>query len=161
MATVDHDMASTVTVVAQNQPSRTSFSFAGALKQRYQITSAATISKLRHGHKEFTINIVDAQRSLIIVFYGYNGPGNYTLTNRSNGGDVRITVDQQYWDLSLIATLPCSLMIRSDQPTITPGVDRMRGNFSCLSLPAGHLNKSRQPVAITDGQFDISILVES
>ncbi|WP_126557365.1 hypothetical protein [Dictyobacter kobayashii] len=141
--------------------SRTSFSFSGSSQKDYQLQSTATISKLRHGHKEFTINIVDAKRSLIIVFYGYTGPATYTLTNRTNGGDVRITLDTQYWDLSLIPTLSCSLVIESDEPTTTSGIDHMRGKFSCPNLPAGHSNTSRQAVAINDGQFDISIIVES
>ncbi|GER90438.1 hypothetical protein KDW_46000 [Dictyobacter vulcani] len=81
-----HPISPTAMAVRHNQASMTDFSLTGALQQHYQLQSTATISKLRHGHKEFTINIVDTTRSLIIVFYGYSGPGSYTLTNRSNGG---------------------------------------------------------------------------
>jgi len=141
--------------------SQTNFAFAGAKQQNYQLRSATMLSKLRHGHKEFTIDIVDAERSLIIVFYGYTGPATYTLTNQVNGGDVRITLDNQYWDLSLIPTLSCSLIIKADDPTATPGIDHMRGQFTCPTLPAGHSNISRHAVTIDNGQFDIAISVES
>ncbi|GHO89319.1 hypothetical protein KSZ_73250 [Dictyobacter formicarum] len=141
--------------------SQTNFSFSDKEQQHYQLQSAATISKLRHGHKEFTIDIVDAERSLIIVFYGYTGPATYTLTNQINGGDVRITLDKQYWDLALIPSLSCSLVIQTDEPTTSPGIDHMRGKFTCPTLPAGHSNISRHAVAIDNGQFDISINVES
>ncbi|GLV55326.1 hypothetical protein KDH_21730 [Dictyobacter sp. S3.2.2.5] len=141
--------------------SQATFSFAGTTPQSYRLRSTATISKLRHGHKEFTIDIVDAERSLIIVFYGYSGPATYTLTNQVNGGDVRITSGKQYWDLALIPSLSCSLIIQSDIPTTSPGINHMRGQFICPILPAGHSNISQHAVAIDNGQFDISIIVES
>ncbi|GCE08324.1 hypothetical protein [Dictyobacter aurantiacus] len=141
--------------------SQATFSLSGATPQSYRLRSTATLSKLRHGHKEFTIDIVDAERSLIIVFYGYSGPATYTLTNQVNGGDVRIASGKQYWDLALIPSLSCALIIRSDTPTTSPGINHMRGQFTCPTLPAGHSNISQHAVAIDKGQFDISILVES
>lgn len=139
-------------------PSSTNFSL---VQKMYQIQSTNPMSKLRHGHQEFTINVVDAQQSLIIAFFGYTGPATYTLSNHSNGGDIRIAQGKEFWDLALIPTLACSLTISSDLPTQIVGLHRMHGNFSCPSLPAGYLNTYRQPVAITDGRFDIAIIVES
>jgi len=146
---------------AQVTSSKALFSFSGNTSGIYQLQATTPISKLRHGHAEFTIDIVDGKRSLVIVFFGYTGPATYQLTNRTNGGDVRITLDQQYWDLSLIPTLTCTLVVHSDEPTEETGIDHMRGKFSCPTLPAGHFNTSNQPVTVTSGQFDIAIIVES
>jgi hypothetical protein len=141
--------------------STATFFFAGFSQDVYRLQMPTPISKLRHGHAEFTIDIVDGERSLIIVFIGYMGPATYQLTNRINGGDVRITLKQQYWDLSLVPTLTCTLVINSDEPTTTPGLHRMHGHFSCPTIPAGRFNTSKQAVTITNGQFDTAIIVES
>jgi len=146
---------------AQVPSSKVLFSFSGNTSGIYQLQATTPISKLRHGHAEFTIDIVDGKRSLVIAFIGYAGPATYHLTNRINGGDVRITLGQQYWDLSLIPTLTCTLVVHSDEPTGEAGLDYMRGEFSCPTLPAGHFNTSNQPATVTSGQFDIAIIVES
>ncbi len=155
-----HAVATAPSVDA-DRTSATSFSFSGTPLASYTIHTNSTISKLRHGHQEFTINLVDTNKSLIIAFIGYTGPAIYTLSNRLNGGDVRIAIDQQYWDLSLLTTASCSLAILSDTPTDHPELHRMKGAFSCPELPAGYFNKTFHPVTITDGKFDVLIIVES
>lgn len=142
----------------------TSFSFShGAYTSSpmYTIRTTTSLSKLRHGHQEFTINLANANSSLIIAFIGYSGPTSYTLSNRTNGGDVRITLGQQYWDLSLTPTASCSLTVLSDIPTQQSGLDRMQGRFACPILPPGGLDKTAHAVTITNGTFDVLILVES
>ena len=142
----------------------TSFSFSqNAYKSSptYTIRTTTSLSKLRHGHQEFTINLANANSSLIIAFIGYSGPTSYTLSNRTNGGDVRITLGQQYWDLSLTPTASCSLTVLSDIPTQRSGIDRMQGKFACPLLPPGGLDKTAHAVTITNGTFDVLILVES
>ncbi len=127
----------------------------------YTIHASTPFSKLRHGHQEFTINLAQTNKSLIIAFIGYTGPASYTITNSVNGGDVRITLGQQFWDLSLIPTASCSLTIFSDIPTEQVGLHRMQGRFSCPVLPLGGLTKPTPTVAITNGAFDVLIIVES
>jgi hypothetical protein len=142
----------------------TSFSFSHGAQtpsSTYTIHTTTLLSKLRHGHQEFTINLANADSSLIIAFIGYSGPASYTLANRTNGGDVRITLGQQYWDLSLTPTASCSLTILSDIPTQQAGLDRMQGKFSCPTLPSGGLDKMAHTIRGANGTFDVLILVES
>jgi hypothetical protein len=139
----------------------TSFSFSGKTPASYTIHTTTQLSKLRHGHQEFTINIANADTSLIIAFIGYTGPATYTLSNHINGGDVRIALGQQYWDLSLTPNASCSLSVLSDNPTEQADLHRMQGKFSCPTLPPGYFNKPSQPVAIPDGTFNVLMLVES
>lgn len=119
------------------------------------------LSKLRHGHKEFTIDLTDGRNSLIIAFYGYIGPGAYTLENRVNGGDVRLTENGQYWDLSLLPTATCDLHIISDDPTSEIGIDRMHGTVACRQLLAGPLNAPSFPITVRSSVFTLSVIVES
>ena len=148
---------------ATNAISTINFTTSGGLTGSYTIANTATLSKLRHGHKEFTIDLANADQSIFLVFYGYNGPGAYTLTNSINGGDVRIDLgkDRGAWDLALLTHASCSLTISSDTPTQDEGLDSMTGNFSCPLLPASSPNQTRQPITITHGQFAIFIIVES
>lgn len=142
----------------------TSFSFSHSAHDSsplYTIHTTTPLSKLRHGHQEFTINLANARNSLIIAFIGYSGPASYTLSNRTNGGDVRITLGQQYWDLSLIPIASCSLTVLSDIPTEQSGLDRMQGRFACPMLPPGGSGKPTHTVKITDGTFDVLMIVES
>lgn len=142
----------------------TSFSFSDSAHDsspKYTIHTATPLSKLRHGHQEFTINLANVDNSLIIAFIGYSGPASYTLSNRTNGGDVRVTLGQQYWDLSLTPTASCTLTVLSDIPTEQSGLDRMQGRFTCPTLPPGGSNKSAHAVTIADGTFDVLIIVES
>ena len=142
----------------------TSFSFSRGARESsplYTIHTGTPLSKLRHGHQEFTINLANGDKSLIIAFIGYSGPASYTLSNRTNGGDVRITLGQQYWDLSLVPTASCSLTVLSDIPTEQSGLHRMQGRFACPTLPPGGVDKPARAVTITDGTFDVLIIVES
>src|SRR5260370_9366618 len=108
-------------------------------------------SKLRHSYREFTIDVADAGMSIILAFYGYHGPGTYTLSRDSNGGDVRIGFDQESasWDLSSSSPKPqCMLTIASDTPTMYAGLDRMRGAFSCPLLPSSSPTPPQQPMPL-------------
>ncbi len=159
-----HAATNSSTSSSSSATNATSFSFSqNAYKSSptYTIHSTASLSKLRHGHQEFTINLANANSSLIIAFIGYSGPTSYTLSNRTNGGDVRITLGQQYWDLSLTPTASCSLTVLSDIPTQQPGINRMQGKFACPILPPGGLDKTAHAVTVTNGTFDVLILVES
>lgn len=127
----------------------------------YTFYDSGQASKLRHGHKEFTIVLAGAHQSLIIAFIGYAGPDTYTLSNRINGGDIRIAIGQQYWDLSLDPAASCRLRILTDVPTAQVGVDKLTGSFSCPMVPAGPQNHSPSPITVTDGMIDVSIIVES
>jgi len=135
----------------------------GRSQQHYTISTSVSASMLRHGHQEFTIDLVDpsAHLSLIMAFIGYHGPGSYLLENQRNGGDVRVTIGQQYWDLALVPTASCRLTIISDQPKAQPDLDMMTGTFTCLMLPPGASNTNRQAVALPDGRFAIVMVVVS
>lgn len=140
-----------------------SFTIAGGSSGTYSITTTLPTSKLRHGHKEFTIFLANAGKSLIIVFYGYSGPGTYTLTNEQNGGEVRIALDQQAasWDLALRPHNSCTLIIARDVPTVQAGLDRMKGSFSCPMLVSSNPQRPEKPIMVDHGQFDIAMIVES
>ncbi|HZU00341.1 MAG TPA: hypothetical protein VFA10_11795 [Ktedonobacteraceae bacterium] len=139
------------------------FTLSGGVTGAYIIQASSPTSKLRHGHKEFTIDVAHAGMSIFLAFYGYSGPGTYTLSEDINGGDVRIDFDQgsASWDLSLRAEAQCTLTITNDTPTLSPGIDRMRGTFSCPLLPSSSPNHPRPPVTLSNGQIDVAIIVES
>ncbi len=154
---------STAVSLPVKQESTITFSLTGGQSARYALHAASPTSKLRHGHREFTIDIEDAPRSLFIVFYGYMGPGNYTLTKNTNGGDVHISLGNAApaWDLSLQPKASCVMTIRSDTPTTLAGLDRMQGTLACPLLFSSNPDVPKPVVTLRDGSFDIAILVES
>jgi len=146
--------------------STVSFTLHGGVTGTYIIHAALPTSKLRHGHREFTIDVANAGISIFLAFYGYHGPGTYPLSEEINGGDVRIDFDREngehiFWDLSLKPKAQCALTITSDTPSMYVGIDRMRGAFSCPLLPSSKLDHPQQSVAVSNGHFDIAIIVES
>jgi hypothetical protein len=147
------------TIIADNNTSTISFTLSGAVTGLYTINSNPTLSKLRHGHKEFTIDLTDHQQSIFLAFYGYKGPGSYTLTNTVNGGDIRLDISQGSWDLALQPQASCSLTILSETPTHEAGLHKMTGSFSCPLLPPS--SPAKPPITIHNGQFDIFIIIES
>ena len=147
-----------------NEVSTVSFTLHGGVTGVYTIHASLPTSKLRHGYREFTIDVANAGMSIILAFYGYHGPGIYTLARDSNGGDVRIGFDQgsASWDLSSSSPkAQCMLTIASDTPTVYTGIDRMRGAFSCPLLPSSSPNHPQQPIAVSNGYIDVAIIVES
>ena len=146
-----------------NEVSTVSFTLYGGVTGAYIIRASLPTSKLRHGHREFTIDVAHAGISIFLAFYGYHGPGTYTLSEDINGGDVRIDFDQEpaSWDLSLRPKAQCTLMITSDTPTLYAGINRMRGAFSCPLLPSSSPNHPQQPIAVSNGHIDVAIIVES
>jgi hypothetical protein len=146
-----------------NEVSTVSFTLNGGVTGVYIIHASLPTSKLRHGYREFTVDVADAGMSIFLAFYGYHGPGTYTLSEAINGGDVRIDFDHESasWDLSLRPEAQCTLTITSDTPTMNVGIDRMEGAFSCPLLPSSSPNHPQQPVAVSSGHIDIAIIVES
>jgi hypothetical protein len=146
-----------------NELSTVSFTLSGGVAGTYIVHASLPTSKLRHGHREFTIDVADANVSIFLAFYGYHGPGTYTLSQDIDGGDVRIDFDREAvsWDLSLRSQAQCILTITSDTPTLSVGIDRMRGTFSCPLLPSSSPNHPEQPVAVSNGHIDVAIIVES
>ena len=151
--------ATTVT----NDWSTVSFTLSGGITEAYIIHASLPTSKLRHGHREFTIDVAHAGISIFLAFYGYHGPDTYTLSEDSNGGDVRIEFDHESisWDLSLRPKAQCTLTITSDTPSTYAGIDRMKGIFSCPLLPSSSPDHPQQPVAVSNGHIDVAIIVES
>jgi hypothetical protein len=143
-------------------PNRVTFQTTGARNGTYSWQSQVLTSKLRHRLKEFTIFIQDQEQSLIIAFYGYGGPGHYTLSGPVNGGDVRLDFGEATgaWDLKLQAGITCDLEITQDEPSQQPGVDHMRGSFICPRLHAINTHNTQQ-LALPYATFDIYILLES
>lgn len=146
-----------------NNVSTVSFTIAGGATGSYTISSSVPTSKLRHGHREFTIDVARAGKSIVLAFFGYNGPGVYTLSGGTNGGDVRIDFGQgnASWELSLNEYAQCTLTITSDTPTQYAGIDRMKGSFVCPMLLSSDPGVSKRPIAVSNGSIDIFILVES
>lgn len=146
-----------------NDLSTVSFTLLGGATGVYMIHASLPTSKLRHGHREFTIDVAHAGMSIILAFYGYHGPATYTLSEVSNGGDVRIDFDHESasWDLALKPKAQCTLTITSDTPTLHVGIDRMRGAFSCPLLPSSSPNHPQQSVVVSNGRIDVAIIVES
>ncbi len=155
--------SSSIATILANEVSTVSFKLNGGVTGVYMIQASLPTSKLRHGYREFTIDVADAGMSIFLAFYGYHGPGTYTLTEDINGGDVRINFDHESasWDLSLMPKAQCTLTITSDTPTRYVGIDRMEGIFSCPLLPSSSPNHPQQPVAVSSGHIDIAMIVES
>lgn len=149
------------TITSDNNTSTVHFTLTGALTGTYTITSNPTLSKLRHGHKEFTIDLTNHQQTLFIAFYGYDGPGTYTLTNTLNGGDIRLDMGRGSWDLALQPKASCTLTILNETPTNETGLHKMTGNFSCPLLVAASTNQTTSPLTVNNGSFDIFIIIES
>jgi hypothetical protein len=153
----------TATAPQVTTDSRVTFTLTGGQKANYTLSAAMPTSKLRHGHREFTIDVVDKDLSLFIVFYGYQGPASYTLSGAVNGGDVHIGLhnDEFSWDLFMQPTASCSLIVASETPTNTEGLDRLKGSFACAHLLSSSPEHPERPVTVTNGSFDIAIVVES
>jgi len=144
-----------------NDSSSASFTIDGALHGSYTIKATPPTSKLRHGHKEFTIFLTGGGNVFWIVFYGYTGPGRYILEAGINGGDVRIALNNAAsWDLTMNPHATCSLLVASDTPTQEAGLDRMQGSFSCPALLSSNPRMPEKPISAS-GRFDIAIIVES
>jgi len=148
---------------AVNVASSVGFTLSGGVTGMYTIHASLPTSKLRHGYREFTIDVAQTGMSIFLAFYGYHGPGTYILSQVTNGGDVRIDFDHGSvsWDLSLRPKAQCTLMISSVTPSMYVGIDRMKGTFSCPLLPSSSPNHPQQPVALSSGHFDVAIIVES
>jgi len=146
-----------------NGASTVSFTLYGGVTGVYTIYASSPTSKLRHGHREFTIDVAHAGMSIFLAFYGYHGPGSYILSEDIDGGDVRIDFDHESasWDLSLRPKAKCTLTITSDTPSMYVGIDRMLGTFSCPLLPSSSPNHLQRPVAVSSGHIDVAIIVES
>jgi hypothetical protein len=154
---------STTVSAAANQESTIKFSLSGGKSASYILHDTTPISMLRHGHREFTIDIVDAKLSIFIVFYGYQGPGNYTLAKTTNGGDVHFSLGDAApaWDLSLQPQANCALAVHRDTPTSLAELDRMQGTLTCPLLFSSNPAYPQSPVTLQNGSFDLAMLVES
>jgi heme/copper-type cytochrome/quinol oxidase subunit 2 len=139
------------------------FTATGGLDGAYTLRTSHTISMLRHGHKEFTIDVVDGTKTVFLVFYGYSGPGSYRLSNPLNGGEAHISfgTPQTTWDLTATPGAACALNVISDQPGQYPGIDSMRGTFACPHLDPVSSNQHIAPLSISKGYFNILIQVQS
>jgi len=146
-----------------NEMSTVNFTLHGGVSGTYMIHASQPTSKLRHGYREFTIDVAEAGMSIYLAFFGYHGPGTYTLSESINGGDVRINFFQQSasWDLSLRPEAQCTLTISSVAPTLYTGIERMTGAFSCPLLPSSSPNHPQRPVAVSSGRIDVAIIAES
>lgn len=153
----------TATTDATKMVSTISFRIDGAVRGSYTLRSSTTTSKLRHGHREFTIDIASGDRSIFLAFYGYDGPGMYKLAGHDNGGDARIDLGGTLaaWDLSMKQGSACTLNVTSQVASGQGGIDRMRGNFSCPMLTATTAQRNGQHISVSDGQFDLWIVIES
>jgi hypothetical protein len=145
-----------------NTISTVSFITTGDVAGTYNIHTATLTSKLRHGHKEFTIFMQDSGKALTIAFYGYEGPGTYTLAGLVNGGDVRIVLgNDDAWDLAMKPDVACTLTIAKQTPTQLVGIDHMTGDFTCPQLHSAYATHPQKSIAVNHGSFDLMIIVES
>ncbi len=81
--------------------------------------------------------------------------------NESTVNHIALGKNAASWDLSLQPQARCTLTIQSDIPTQSVGLDRMKGSFSCPRLFSSAPEHPRQPIAVSDGTFDVAIIVES
>lgn len=156
--------ATSSTAIAQaSNESTASFTFSGGLDASYTLQTSIPTSQLRHDHREFTIILSHAGISLFIVFYGYQGPGNYTLADSVNGGDIHVGLqnDTISWDLLMQPGAHCNLKIASDLSTSNAGLDRMQGSFSCPLLFSSTPAHPQKPITINNGSFNIAMLITS
>lgn len=139
------------------------FAAAGGRNGTFVLRTSNTISMLRHGHKEFTIDLVDGAKTVFLVFYGYSGPGHYQLSNPLNGGEAHISFGtaQTTWDLAATPGAICDLTITSDRPTQYAGIDSMQGAFVCPRLAPVISNEHIAPLSVTGGYINILIQVQS
>lgn len=153
-----------------NVRSTVSFALAGGVTGTYTLSASRPISKLRHGHQEFTIDMNDGSTSIFIAFIGYHGPDSYTLSENGNGGDIHIALAQDTWDLSSRPLAQCLLTITSDTPiaytngdtpTAYSVIDRLKGLFSCPRLLSSNEKYPQQPIRVSNGRIDVAVLVES
>ncbi len=160
---VSQPVSSTGITPTINNESTVKFTLSGGNSGSYTVYAALPTSKLRHGRREFTIDVEHAGMSVFLVFYGYQGPGTYTLAEDINGGDVHIALgkDMLSWDLSLQLKARCTMTVQSDIPTQSVGLDRMKGSFSCPLLFSSAPNHPEKPVTVHNGSFDVAIIVES
>src|SRR5258708_39989750 len=116
----------TNTTTIADDVSTVSFTLYGGVTGAYSIHTSSPTSKLRHGHREFTIDVAHAGSSIFLAFYGYHGPGTYTLSEDINAGDVRIDFYQESasWDLSLMPKAQCTLMSTNELPTMYVCINR-------------------------------------
>jgi hypothetical protein len=150
--------------ISSQQPSVVQMTLAGAENEHILLQGKDGItSKLRHGHFEFTIFLVDGERSFFIAFHGYTGPQAYTLVSSENGGDLHIALGsgQPTWDLSLHQNAACQLLVESEVPTDTVDIHRMKGSFTCPALFSSDSGFTQKTVAVEQGSFDLSIIIES
>lgn len=140
-----------------------SFTAKGGLNGTFVLHTRNTISMLRHGHKEFTIDVVDGTKTVFLVFYGYSGPGSYRLSNPLNGGEAHISFgsEQTTWDLAATPGVTCDLTITSDRPSQYPGIDSMQGSFACPRLASVSANQRIAPLSMIRGDINILIIVQS
>src|SRR5258708_32316508 len=78
--------SSSIATILANEVSTVSFKLNGGVTGVYMIQASLPTSKLRHGYREFTIDVADAGMSLFLAFYGYHGPGTYPPTEDINPG---------------------------------------------------------------------------
>ena len=139
------------------------FATTGNITGTYTIQSLLPTSKLRHGHREFTIVVANAGKSVIMAFYGYDGPRSYMLEGHKNGGDVRIDFGKgaSAWDLPMTQGISCALHITHDAPTQEVGIDSMQGSFTCPRLVSTNPATPNKFITVQSGQFDLQMVVES
>ena len=157
-------------IKATNITSTVSFTLSGGATGTYTLHEALPISKLRHGHQEFTIDVNDGHATIFMAFIGYHGPDTYMLSEDTNGGDIHIAIAQHMWDLSPLSSSRCVLTVSSDTPityanidtpTAYTTIDRMKGFFSCPRLLSSNQQAPQQPIEVSNGMIDIAIIVES
>lgn len=146
-----------------NQDSTISFTLSGGNTGRYTVRASLPTSKLRHGHKEFTIDVEQDGAAVFLVFYGYEGPATYTLAQNINGGDIHIALakNTSSWDLLLQPTAQCTMTVRNITPIQNTNLARMQGTFSCPLLFSSAPNHPVKPVTVSNGSFNIAIIIES
>lgn len=151
------------TAGGMNKESIISFTLSGGHTGQYTVRAALPTSKLRHGHKEFTIDVEQNGAAVFLVFYGYEGPATYTLAQNINGGDIHIALGQNTssWDLSLQPKAQCTMAVQSITPMQNTNIDRMKGAFSCPLLFSSTPSHPVKPVTVSHGIFDVAIIVES
>jgi hypothetical protein len=138
--------------------STVSFTASGGLSGSYTINDPGTGST--YSNQALNVVVGDQDWFFTLSYHPYPGPGTYSFSNISTNaswGSVAFSSKDGTKAWLLLSSATCQLAVTSDidlkTPASGPQYHEVKGTFSCPTLtpppPSG------DPLAISDGQFDV------